>query len=171
MEAVRLSGLGVCREATVSETIKEDDGRRVSVHAGDRVLVRFVRVPFLSSLTNTFDQVLTSPFPSSLLQTPGDADSAHFSSPDTVDPSRPLDSYLYPGPEGPHFLLGRKVFLVALTEMFRAVFQKSNVRRTPGPQGELKKIATSGGFSGTYLTEDWSSVTPLPTSMRVCWDE
>lgn len=96
------------------------------------------------------------------------------------------------------------MFLIALTEMFRAVFRKSNLRRTPGPQGELKKIApraraaaaamesSSGGgggddgeqdggnlsgssssstFSGMYMTEDWSSVSPLPTSMRVCWDE
>lgn len=42
MEAVRLSGQGVVREATVSETINEDDGRRVSVRAGDRVLVSLV---------------------------------------------------------------------------------------------------------------------------------
>lgn len=101
-----------------------------------------------------------------------------------MDPTRPLDKYLYPG-LGPHSCLGRDVFLIALTEMFRAVFRKANLRRAPGPQGELKKIAPpqkdiSGGggddgtgatFSGTYMTEDWSSVSPLPTSMRVCWDE
>lgn len=107
-------------------------------------------------------------------------DPTHFPSPSAVDPSRPLDKYLYPG-LGPHSCLGRDVFLIALTEMFRAVFRKTNLRRTPGPQGELKKIAPrqdgegggggSSSFSGSYLTEDWSSVSPLPTSMRVCWDE
>lgn len=97
-------------------------------------------------------------------------DAKHFPSPETVDPTRPLESYLYPG-LGPHSCLGRDVFMIALTEMFRAVFRKTNLRRSPGPQGELKKISTTTGFSGTYLTEDWSSVSPLPTSMRVSWDE
>lgn len=109
-----------------------------------------------------------------------------------------MEKYLYPG-LGPHSCLDRDVFLIALTEMFRAVFRKANLRRTPGPQGKLKKIAPcssaqqqqgmsnpgggsseqteqGGGssglaFSGTYMTEDWSSFSPLPTSMRVCWDE
>lgn len=77
------------------------------------------------------------------------------------------------------------MFLIALTEMFRAVFRKANLRRAPGPQGELKKIVpppqqdisddgtggTTTTFSGTYMTEDWSSVSPFPTSMRVYWDE
>lgn len=87
-----------------------------------------------------------------------------------VNPSRPVTSYLYPD-FGSSSLLGKEVFHIALTEMFRAVFQKRNLRRTPGPQGELKRIITSDGSSGMYLSEDWSSVSPLPTSMRVCWDE
>lgn len=86
-----------------------------------------------------------------------------------VDLNRSADSYLYPG-AGSSSLFGREVFQIALTEMFRAVFRKANIRRTPGPQGELKRIATDGGL-GTYLSEDWSSVSPLPTSMRVCWDD
>lgn len=114
------------------------------------------------------------------------SDAKRFPSPSEVDPARPLESYLYPG-LGPHSCLGRDVFLIALTEMFRAVFRKSHLRQTPGPQGELKKLVppamTSadeaaygngcgrGTFSGTYMTEDWSSVSPLPQSMRVCWDE
>ncbi|POS70390.1 linoleate diol synthase [Diaporthe helianthi] len=66
--------------------------------------------------------------------------------------------------------LPRDVHTTALTELFRAVFSKKNIRRAPGPQGELKKVAQEDG-SWAYLTEDWSSITPLPTSMRVCWDE
>lgn len=67
----------------------------------------------------------------------------------------------------PH--LPRGVHTAALTEMFRAVFSRKNIRRAPGPQGELKKVAQADG-SWAYMTEDWSSVTPLPASMRVCWD-
>lgn len=68
--------------------------------------------------------------------------------------------------------MGREVFLVALREMFRAAFRRGNLRRAPGPQGELKRVAVGGeGVAGvSYLTEDWSGLTPLPTSMRVCWD-
>lgn len=87
-----------------------------------------------------------------------------------INPSRPLTAYLYPG-VGSNSLLDRDVFHIALTEMFRAVFRKKNLRRTPGPQGELKRISTSDGSLGMYLSEDWSSISPLPTSMRVSWDE
>lgn len=71
---------------------------------------------------------------------------------------------------GPHACLGPDVSQVALTEMFRAVFSRKNLRRAPGPQGELKKIPRRDGITA-YLTEDWGSVSPVPTSMRVCWDE
>lgn len=50
MEAVSLSGMSVSREASVSETLREDDGRRVSVRDGDRVLVSLVG--FLSCRPN-----------------------------------------------------------------------------------------------------------------------
>lgn len=43
LEAVRLSGFVASREVTVSDTIQEDDGKRVSVHAGDRVVITSVR--------------------------------------------------------------------------------------------------------------------------------
>lgn len=158
LEAVRLSGLGATREATVSDTIQEDDGRRVSVHAGDRVLVTLVR-PLSWSFLLCRSAQLTPPRQTCVAT--GDAQ---------VDPSRPLESYLYPG-AGSCPLLGREVFHMALTEMFRAVFRKKNMRRTPGPQGELKRIFTGDDGVGSYLSEDWSSLSPLPTSMRVCWDE
>lgn len=91
-----------------------------------------------------------------------------------IDPSRSLQESsvnLYLGSlAGPQSTpLGSEVSRIALTEMFRAVFRRTNLRRTPGPQGELKRVHGLG--SDLYLTEDWSSVSPLPTSMRVCWDE
>ncbi|KAJ0108757.1 hypothetical protein J7T55_011248 [Diaporthe amygdali] len=86
-----------------------------------------------------------------------------------ITPTRALDEHPdYGLGSNPH--LARDVHMAALTEMFRVVFSKKNLRRAPGPQGEHKKVAQEDG-SWAYLTEDWSSISPLPTSMRVCWDE
>jgi hypothetical protein len=54
--------------------------------------------------------------------------------------------------------------------MFRALFRRRNVRRVPGPQGELKKVPRPGGFY-VYLREDWGSMWPFPVTMRVMWDD
>lgn len=54
--------------------------------------------------------------------------------------------------------------------MFRAVFRRRNLRRAPGPQGELKKVPRPGGFV-VYMREDWDSLWPFPISMKVLWDE
>lgn len=69
----------------------------------------------------------------------------HFPSPEEVNPRRPLDAYIHFG-LGPHACLGRNAAQAALTEMFRAVFKLRNVRRAPGPQGELKKVPRPGRF-------------------------
>lgn len=53
--------------------------------------------------------------------------------------------------------------------MMRAMFRKGKLRRVAGAQGELKRIVL--GEEGGYMTEDWSGVSPLPSSMRVCWDQ
>ena len=54
--------------------------------------------------------------------------------------------------------------------MVRALFRRKNVRRVPGPQGEMKKAPRPGGFY-VYLREDWGSMWPFPVTMRVMWDE
>jgi hypothetical protein len=54
--------------------------------------------------------------------------------------------------------------------MFRAVFKLKNLRRAPGLQGELKKVPRPGGFF-VYMREDWGSLWPFPTSMKVMWDD
>ncbi|TDZ29567.1 Linoleate 10R-lipoxygenase [Colletotrichum spinosum] len=143
MEGVRLAGtFGSYREAAQDDVIVEDDGSEVQVKRGDRVFVSFVSAA---------------------------RDVRHFPSPDQVNPRRPLESYIHYG-LGPHACLGRAASQVALTEMFRALFKKRNVRRVPGPQGILKKVPRPGGFF-VYLTEDWGQIFPFPTTMRVMWDE
>lgn len=143
MEGIRMAGtFGLYRKAATTDTITEDDGRQIPVNAGDRVFVSFVSAA---------------------------KDPKHFPEPDIVNPKRPLDSYIHYG-AGPHACLGRDVSQVALTELFRAVFRKKGLRRVQGPQGELKKVPRPGGFY-VYLTEDWGSVWPFPTTMKVTWDE
>ncbi|KAI9147556.1 Linoleate 10R-lipoxygenase [Paramyrothecium foliicola] len=142
MEGIRMAGTyGLYREATTTDIITEDDGRQVQVSAGDRVFVSFVDAA---------------------------KDPARFPEPEKVDPRRRLESYLHYG-AGPHTCLGREVSQVALIELFRALFRKRNLRRAPGPQGELKKVPRPGGFF-VYMSEDWGTITPFPTSMKVTWD-
>ncbi|KAK2035237.1 linoleate diol synthase [Colletotrichum zoysiae] len=143
MEGIRLAGtFGSYREATQDDVIVEDDGREVPVRRGDRVFVSFVSAA---------------------------RDPEHFPMPDEVNPRRPLDSYIHYG-LGPHACLGRAASQVALTEMFRALFRKKNVRRVPGPQGILKKVPRPGGFF-VYMKEDWGQLCPFPVSMKVMWDQ
>ena len=132
---------GLYREATAADVITEDDGSQVHVNPGDRVFVSFVSAG---------------------------QDPERFPEPKKVDPRRRLESYLHYG-MGPHTCLGREVSQIALVELFRAIFRKKNLRRIPGPQGELKKIPRPGGFF-VYLSEDWGNMSPFPTSMKVMWD-
>lgn len=60
----------------------------------------------------------------------------------------------------------------ALVEMFRVLFRRRNLRRAPGPQGELKKVHARGREYGhEYMREDWGATTPFPVTMKVAWDE
>lgn len=95
-------------------------------------------------------------------------DASHFPSPETVDPRRPVESYLFSG-VGEHASVDREIGHVGLTELFRAVFRKKGLRRAAGPQGQLKKVPRVDGLF-EFTTEDWASLWPLPTSMKVAWD-
>ncbi|CAM1508862.1 Fc.00g026010.m01.CDS01 [Cosmosporella sp. VM-42] len=143
MEGIRMAGtFGLYREAAAADVITEDDGRKINVNPGDRVFVSFVQAA---------------------------KDPKHFPNPMEVDPRRPLDKYIHYG-VGPHTCLGRDVSQTALTELFRALFRKKNLRRVPGAQGELKKVPRPGGFF-VYMAEDWGGLWPFPTTMKVTWDE
>jgi len=105
----------------------------------------------------------------SLSQVSAARDPKHYPSPNEVNPRRPLDSYIFYG-KGPHTCLGMEASQVAITELFRTVFRRKNLRRVPGPQGQLKKVPRPGGFYA-YMTEDWGTFTPFPVSMKIMWDE
>lgn len=53
--------------------------------------------------------------------------------------------------------------MIALTSMLRVVGGLDNLRRAPGPQGELKKIPRPGGFY-IYMREDQSGYFVFPMS-------
>ena len=59
--------------------------------------------------------------------------------------------------------------MVALTAMLRTVGKLENLRRAPGPQGELKKIPRPGGFY-VYMREDHGSYYVFPLTMKVHFD-
>ncbi|KAM7213392.1 hem peroxidase [Rhypophila decipiens] len=143
LEGVRLSGgiTGVYRSARAAEVIREED-KEMRVQPGDKLLLSAAQAC---------------------------QDARYFSNPDTVDPSRPLESYSVT-PSEAYGYLGREVSHIALTEMFRALFRRKNVRRAPGPQGALKRIANEDG-SVSYLREDWGALAAFPVTMKIVWDE
>lgn len=143
MEGIRLAGtFGSYREVAHDCTITEDDGKKVNVKKGDKVFVSFVSAA---------------------------RDPARFPNPDEVNPRRDLRSYIHYG-LGPHACLGREASQVSLVEMFRCLWRRSNVRRAPGKQGLLKKVARPGGFY-VYMRPDWGSMSPFPSTMKILWDE
>lgn len=135
MEGIRLNGtFGSYRQSTV-DTIIEDGSRPVKVKPGDKVFCSFVDA---------------------------NREAEFFPEPDKVRIDRPLDSYIHYG-LGPHACLGAEASRTALTAMLRVVGRLDNLRRAPGPQGQLKKIPRPGGFY-VYMRADHGSYFPFPTS-------
>lgn len=135
MEGIRLNGtFGSYRQSTATDTI-DDGGRLVHVKPGDKVFCSFVSA---------------------------NRDPDQFPDPNAVRIDRPLESYMHYG-LGDHTCLGRDASRVALTAMLKVVGRLKNLRRAPGPQGQLKKVPRPGGFY-VYMTENWGSYFPFPTS-------
>jgi linoleate 10R-lipoxygenase len=97
-----------------------------------------------------------------MLQVGAARDPVIFPNPEEVDVTRPLERYIHYG-DGPHACLGKDASMTALTAMWKVVGRLDNLRRAPGPQGELKKIPRPGGFF-IYMREDQGSYFPFPTS-------
>ena len=135
MEGIRLNGtFGAYRIATGDMTV-DDNGRQVPVKKGDKVFTSFVSA---------------------------NHEAEFFPEPDKVKLDRPLEKYLHYG-FGPHACLGAEASRVAVTAMLRTVGKLNNLRRAPGPAGQLKKIPRPGGFY-VYMRSDHGSYWPFPTS-------
>ena len=111
-EAIRLNGtFGSYRRSEVNHTFHEN-GHDIPVARGDKVFCSFVGAA---------------------------RDPAIFPDPDQVRVDRPLESYIHYG-IGDHTCLGKEASMVGLTAMLRTVGKLKNLRRAPGPQGQLKKV-------------------------------
>lgn len=110
-------------------------------------------------------------------------DAASAPNPSECDPERPFDVYMHYS-WGPHKCLGLDVANVLLTAIFKTVVGLPGLRRVDGPRGMLKSVPASiwegqvgrgeaAEWTGIrmYMTPDQSSFWPVPTTMRVRWDE
>lgn len=70
---------------------------------------------------------------------------------------------------GPHQCLGIGLCKLALSTMLKVVGRLDNLRRAPGPQGQLKIIPGPGGIA-KYMSADQSGFSPFPTTMKIQWD-
>ena len=141
MEGSRIkASVGLYRDVTTTATVKDGD-KSVDLKPGQRVMCDLV--------TASQDPIA-------------------FPNPETVDLTRPLSSYIHYG-LGPHMCLGYGVSKVAMTTMLKTVGRLDNLRRAPGPQGEIKQVQGPGGFR-VYMTADRSSWWPFPSTMKVQWD-
>ncbi|KUJ09947.1 linoleate diol synthase [Mollisia scopiformis] len=114
-------------------------------------------------------------------------DPAIFPDPGRVRLDRPLNSYIHYG-WGPHQCLGIEASRAGLTAMFKTIVGLKGLRRAPGQRGMIKSMPAKnwngqiGNTSGwneeeeelaglkVYMTADQSSISPLPSTMRVRWD-
>ncbi|KAL2004333.1 hypothetical protein VTN02DRAFT_3127 [Thermoascus thermophilus] len=141
MEGIRLNGtFGSYRVSQVNLTV-DDDGREVTIKEGDNVFVSFVSAA---------------------------RDPRIYPNPNEVRLDRPIESYINYG-IGPHTCLGKDASQVALTAMLRTVGRLDNLRRAPGPQGQLKKIPRPGGFY-IYMREDHGGYVVFPSTWKVHFD-
>lgn len=160
MEGSRLTAsVGLYRDVETDKTV-EDGQRTLHLKKGQRIMIDCV-----STINNTIFVNIQANAPHKVTAS---MDEEGFPNPRAVDLTRDLDSYIHYG-WGPHICLGYDASKLALTTMLKTIGKLENLRRAPGPQGEIKKIHVDGGYT-VYLTEDGSSYFPFPTTMKVQWD-
>jgi len=96
-------------------------------------------------------------------------DAKAFPDPLKIKLDRPDSSYIYQG-YGEHTCLGRPIVMVSMAVQLGAFARLKNLRRAPGPAGQLKATTVNGAFQ-VYMNEDWSDWTPFPANMKVQFDE
>lgn len=89
-------------------------------------------------------------------------DAERFPDPYEIKLDRPDESYIHHG-YGPHACLGRPIVVTAMASQLRVFGRLKNLRRAPGPQGEMKSTLVNGVIK-VFMKEDWSDWWPYPTS-------
>ncbi|KAJ5815526.1 hypothetical protein N7474_007303, partial [Penicillium riverlandense] len=141
LEGARLRSSVALPREVAKPTVIEDNGEKLILKAGQQIYCNLVAASH---------------------------DPVAFPDPDTVKLDRPIDSYLHFG-FGPHQCLGMDMCKTALSTMLKVVGRLDNLRRAPGGQGQLKKLAGPGGIA-MYMDAEHSSYSPFPTTMKVQWD-
>ncbi|RHZ50671.1 peroxidase/cytochrome P450 family protein [Aspergillus thermomutatus] len=142
LEGFRLStpAFGVLRTAVDEATI-QDGKASTTVQKGDTIFADFI--------------------------TAG-RDPLKFPDPEQIRLNRPADAYIHHG-WGPHACLGRAIVTTAGAALLRVLGRLENIRRAPGPAGEMKSKMVNDAFK-LYLHEDGSDWTPFPQNMKVMFD-
>ncbi|CEJ62348.1 Putative Psi-producing oxygenase A [Penicillium brasilianum] len=141
MEGGRIRSSVALPREVAKPTVIDDNGEKVTLKAGQNIFVNLVSASH---------------------------DPKAWPDPEQVRLDRDLSQYSHFG-FGPHQCLGLGVCQVALPTMLRVVGQLENLRRAPGPQGQLKKLPAIGGLT-MYMDADYSSITPYPSTMKIQWD-
>ncbi|GFF88042.1 psi-producing oxygenase A [Aspergillus udagawae] len=95
-------------------------------------------------------------------------DPVRFPDPEEIRLDRPADVYIHHG-WGPHACLGRAIVTTAGAVLLGVLGRLENIRRAPGPAGEMKSKLVNGAFK-LYLREDGSSWTPFPQiALAIFW--
>lgn len=103
-----------------------------------------------------------------------------FPDPHKIKLDRPRDRYIHHG-IGPHACLGRPIVEIAMAAQLKAFARLKNLRRAPGPQGQMKRTIPAPnpvssdphenpGSITIYMKEDWSDWWPFPTQLKVHHD-
>ncbi|KAJ5585548.1 Psi-producing oxygenase A [Penicillium hispanicum] len=141
MEGARIrSSLALLREVA-KPTVIDDNGEKVTLKTGQQIYCNLVAASH---------------------------DPQAFPNPEQVKLDRGMSQYVHFG-FGPHQCLGLGMCQIALPTMLRVVGQLENLRRTPGAQGQLKKIKGPSGFT-MYMDADYRSFSPYPSTMKIQWD-
>ncbi|KAK5061548.1 hypothetical protein LTR84_008092 [Exophiala bonariae] len=124
-EGARIAGtFGNLRRSKVSHVFQED-GKQIIVKPGDKIIASFIAASH---------------------------DPKVFPNPDQVRLDRPLESYIHYG-IGIHTCLGKDINMVALGSMLKTVGKLQNLRRAPGPQGQIKKVSPTWSCTDYQWTE------------------
>jgi cytochrome P450 len=100
------------------------------------------------------------PKSATLIQTAANVAPDKFPEPKKVKTDRPVGKYIHYG-WGTHSCFGAQIANIGLTAMLRCFARLPNLRRAPGPEGQLKYVVV--GLFRAYMTEDWSNYSYWPT--------
>ncbi|KAG0652625.1 9,12-octadecadienoate 8-hydroperoxide 8R-isomerase [Hyphodiscus hymeniophilus] len=96
-------------------------------------------------------------------------DSTKFPDPTEIKLDRPDEDYIHHG-WGPHACLGRPIVTTAAASMLRVFARLGNLRKAPGPAGEITNKVVNGAFK-VFLLPDGSDWGSFPNSKKVLFDD